>query len=177
MNTYIALLRGINVGGHKKILMADLRLLFESLEFKNVKTYIQSGNILFKAPIENNGLQELIKQAIKNKYGWDIPVIILTPNKLDKLVKSSPFTNDQLEKSYFCFYQSKPKSENVTSLNKQQFIDENFVATSTCIYIVYEKGAGRAKLTTNKMESTLNVSITARNYKTVSKLITLSKTL
>jgi uncharacterized protein (DUF1697 family) len=167
MNTYIALLRGINVGGHKKILMADLRLLFESLEFKNVKTYIQSGNILFKAPIENNGLQELIKQAIKNKYGWDIPVIILTPNKLDKLVKSSPFTNDQ----------SKPKSENVTSLNKQQFIDEHFVATSTCVYIVYEKGAGRAKLTTNKMESTLNVSITARNYKTVSKLITLSKTL
>ena len=177
MNTYIALLRGINVGGHKKILMADLRLLFESLEFKNVKTYIQSGNILFKAPIENNDLQELIKQAIKNKYGWDIPVIILTPNKLDKLVKSSPFTNEQLEKSYFCFYQSKPKSENVTSLNKQQFIDENFVATSTCVYIVYEKGAGRAKLTTNKMESTLNVSITARNYKTVSKLITLSKTL
>ena len=148
------------------------------LEYMEHKMFKQGTyRFLFKTPIENNYLQELIKQAIKNKYGWDIPVIILTPNKLDKLVKSSPFTNEQLEKSYFCFYQSKPKSENVTSLNKQQFIDEHFVATSTCVYIVYEKGAGRAKLTTNKMESTLNVSITARNYKTVSKLITLSKTL
>ncbi|MAP55438.1 MAG: hypothetical protein CL605_11100, partial [Altibacter sp.] len=78
---YIAFLRGINVGGHKKILMADLRLLFESLGYTQVRTYIQSGNVLFSAEREK-GLAENISEAIQIKYGWEVPVIVKTAEAL-----------------------------------------------------------------------------------------------
>ena len=75
MKTYIALLRGINVGGHKKVLMVDLRALFESLGFIDVQTYIQSGNVVFKAK-EETSLAKRIAEAIETKYGFIIPVLV-----------------------------------------------------------------------------------------------------
>ncbi|MFT4668590.1 MAG: hypothetical protein ACI9M9_000407 [Flavobacteriaceae bacterium] len=75
MRTYIALLRGINVGGYKKVLIADLRALFESLGFKDVKTYIQSGNVVFKT-IEETNLARKIAEAIEAKYDFIVPVLV-----------------------------------------------------------------------------------------------------
>lgn len=176
MKTYIALLRGINVGGHNKILMADLKALFESLGYKDVKTYIQSGNVVFRANSKNN-IQHNIKNALKLKYDWDIPVIVLQPLELQKVLDESPFTGDILVKSYFSFYETPPLSEDLNHLETLQFTNEHFHSTYNCIYIFYELGAGRAKLTTSKLEKLLKTKITARNYKTVNKLIHISKTL
>ena len=81
MNTYISLLRGINVSGQKKILMAELKALYEDLGFTNVKTYIQSGNVVFEyKETEASTLQEMIFAKINNHYGFEVPNLILTAN-------------------------------------------------------------------------------------------------
>jgi uncharacterized protein (DUF1697 family) len=83
MAQFISILRGINVGGHKKIRMADLKVLYRSLGFTNVVTYIQSGNVLFECATQNpTNLSEMIEQAIFEKYGFEVPVLVLTPQKM-----------------------------------------------------------------------------------------------
>ena len=99
MKTYIALLRGINVGGHKKILMADLRLLFESIGLKDVQTYIQSGNVVFRSKEETN-LASKIANAIEAKYGFMVPVLIKKASELSEILLKCPFFDEKREKSY-----------------------------------------------------------------------------
>ncbi|MEJ7676829.1 MAG: DUF1697 domain-containing protein [Segetibacter sp.] len=85
MKTFISILRGINVSGQKKILMTDLKVLYESLKFKDVITYIQSGNVIFKTSIELSDVElaEKIEQAIYQKYNFDVPVIIRSVEEIE----------------------------------------------------------------------------------------------
>ena len=92
MPKYIALLRGINVGGHKKIMMADLRIIFEKFGFLAVRSYIQSGNVIFQSnEVDTKKLEKLIENALEKAYGFLVPVIILTRSKLEKIVIDNPF--------------------------------------------------------------------------------------
>ncbi len=87
---YVAFLRGINVGGKSMVKMADLKKLFESLEFTNVKTLLNSGNVIFEAS-SSKSLAQNIETALEKKYGRQINVIIRSIDQIDKLVKSAPF--------------------------------------------------------------------------------------
>lgn len=110
MQTYIALLRGINVGGKAKLKMADLKLLFEDLGFKDVATYIQSGNVVFAA--ENGiGLEEKISKEIKSKFGFEVPVLVKTAAEIDTILKDCPFEKDKKEASYFVLLKTPPQKE------------------------------------------------------------------
>ena len=92
MKTYISLLRGINVSGQKKILMADLKSVYEELGFENVQTYIQSGNVVFKfKEINSKELQQLIFNKIKAHYGFPVPNLILTPVEIEEALNNNPF--------------------------------------------------------------------------------------
>ncbi len=83
MTNYISILRGINVGGQKSIKMADLKTLYENLGFSNVKTYVQSGNVVFQTKAEKTELlEQKIHGQIKAKYGFEVPVIVMTVDKL-----------------------------------------------------------------------------------------------
>ena len=176
MQTYIALLRGINVSGHKKILMADLKLLFQDLGFSKVKTYIQSGNVVFQST-ENFKFSEKISEAIKHKYGWDVPVMVKTSAELSVIFKASPFTSEELEQSYFILLSQKPEQDYIEAFQQLNYPSEEFYIINACVYTFYKKGAGNAKLTTNLMEKKLKVSATARNYRTMTKLLDLAQTL
>ncbi|WP_336067315.1 DUF1697 domain-containing protein [Mesoflavibacter sp. CH_XMU1404-2] len=102
MKTYVAFLRGINVGGHHKILMKDLRELLNSIGFKDVKTYIQSGNVIFKSDVENNSLlEEKILNIIKDKYNYNIDVVVKQPQDIQAILDNSPFDQSTTEKAYF----------------------------------------------------------------------------
>ena len=90
MKTYAAILRGINVGGHKKILMKDLKGLFEGLGFSDVQTYIQSGNVIFKAQSSGNLLEE-IQTAIVNCYGFEVPLQVVEGDFLNQVIEQNPF--------------------------------------------------------------------------------------
>ena len=170
MNTYIALLRGINVSGHKKILMADLKLLFESLGFEQVTTYIQSGNVVFKSKEEANFASKTAK-AIETKYGFIVPVLVKKAAELSKILSKGPFSDEKLEKSYFILLSEKPSSENIELTAGFSHPNEEFHIEEDCVYIYYSVGAGDAKMGTNFFEKKLKVNATARNYRTMTKLL------
>ena len=102
MKTYLAFLKGINVGGHHKILMKDLRDLLNNLGFKDVKTYIQSGNVIFKTEIKDKTVVEKqITTAIKNKYNYNIQIIVKQPKEVQAILDNSPFIQEKTQESYF----------------------------------------------------------------------------
>ncbi|MDP4171891.1 MAG: DUF1697 domain-containing protein, partial [Bacillota bacterium] len=96
MTIYIALLRGINVGGKNIIKMADLKKLFESLNLTNVKTYIQSGNVLFKSDEPAKALQEKIESEIREVFGFPVSVILRTSEEFDYMIRNSPYESNSL---------------------------------------------------------------------------------
>ncbi|MCP4975949.1 MAG: DUF1697 domain-containing protein [Maribacter sp.] len=176
--TYIALLRGINVGGHKKIKMADLRLLFEGLGYKDVMTYIQSGNVVFKSDV--NGIRKLenqISEAIKSNYGFEVPVLVKTRTEINKILGNNPFKDPEdlaNNKVYFVLLKEIPHRDDIEMTSKIIFENEKFVISRECVFIRYDVGAGKAKCGINFFESKLKVASTSRNYRTMTKLLELS---
>jgi len=174
MKIYIALLRGINVSGHKKILMADLRNLLEKYGFQNVKTYIQSGNVVCSSSEKKEVVSKIISEAILKKYGWEVPVLVLTSTEIKSAFDNCPFSEEKKEKSYFILLKSKSSTETVIETSKLSSPNEEFVITDTCVYIYYSLGAGKAKLGINFFERKLKVKATARNFRTMKKLLELT---
>ena len=175
MKTYIALLRGINVSGHKKILMTDLITLLEKSELQNVKTYIQSGNVIFSSSKKKETLSTIIFEAIQKKYGWEVPVLVLTSIEIKSILDNCPFSGEKKEKSYFILLKNKPATETVLETSKLSNSNEELIITNSCIYIFYSLGAGKSKLGTNFFERKLKVRATARNYRTMAKLLEMSR--
>ncbi len=173
MYRYIALLRGINVGGHKKILMADLKALFQSLGFTDVVTYIQSGNVVFSAS-EVDGLANIIAEAIQNTYGWEVPVLVRTASEIERILHDCPFSEEKMEKSYFTLFRDRPSQEHIDEFNSFSFPGEEFQVTPECMYFFCEAGYARVKMNGNLVERKLKVRTTTRNYKTLMKLLVLS---
>jgi len=173
VHSYIALLRGINVSGQKKILMADLRLLLEKKGFKNVRTYIQSGNVIFNAAEKASVCATIISEAILEEYGWEVPVLVKTSEEINTIFTNCPFSEVKKEKSYFVLLSSVPTKDDIDEIQKLSSTNEEFYITPNCVYIYYALGAGKAKLGNNWFEKKLNVKATSRNYRTMAKLIEL----
>ncbi|MFP2997490.1 DUF1697 domain-containing protein [Spongiivirga sp. MCCC 1A20706] len=175
MKTYVALLRGINVSGQKKILMADLRSILEENGLNNVKTYIQSGNIVFNTrDIKPDELAWKIKQCILSRYGFEVPVLVRTKQQLETILRKSPFKGEKLTKSYFTILHSRPKPELIQEVSNLHYEKEEIFVTPECVYGFCEIGYGKAKFSNNLFERKLKVAATTRNYRTMVKLIELS---
>lgn len=179
MTKYIALLRGINVGGHKKIIMSDLRILFQKLGFSDVATYIQSGNIIFHCHEPDiSKLEQQIEQEIENTYGFRVPVIVLAASHLGKIIKDNPFKpfdEGDINKIFYVFLKDVPQKAAVELFNKTKYENERFFIQGDYIYLKCLAGMGKAKLTTNIFEKRLGVEATARNHKTSLKLLQLAQ--
>jgi uncharacterized protein (DUF1697 family) len=178
MNTYVCLIRAINVGGHSVIKMPDLCKLFESLGFKDVSTYIQTGNVLFKAgETDRQKLARKIEQALEAETGYKTIVFILTAEDLEEAVKNNPFKgkNEAGEgRSHIVFLSAEPSKENTDKLLALQGEDFSFAVHKNFLYYFYpEKYAGHTRRSIN-LEKVLGVQGTARTYKVVDKLIELA---
>jgi uncharacterized protein (DUF1697 family) len=173
MHQYIALLRGINVGGHKKILMAHLKALFISLGFENVVTYIQSGNVVFSSS-EVDGLAHTISEAIQKTYGWEVPVLVRTASEMKKILMNCPFSEEKMRKSYFLLFQDEVSRESMDMIKDITFPWEEFHITPACMYFFCATGYAKVKMTGNFVEKKLKVNATSRNYNTMAKLVELS---
>lgn len=174
MKTYIALLRGINVGGHKKLKMADLKLLFETLGFEDVVTYIQSGNVVFSSK-DSKDFSEIISREIEVRFGWEVPVLVKTADSIAEILNDCPFEEAKKAEAYFMLFASKPETKLMEDVNKISYPNEEFVLSPECVYIYFENGYGNAKLNNNFFEKKLKVAATTRNYRTLAKLIELAK--
>jgi uncharacterized protein (DUF1697 family) len=175
LKIYIALLRAINVGGNNKILMKDLRLLLEDLGLENVKTYIQSGNIIFKSDKNRKQLESLISKKINEVYGFEIPVIILTKNELKIINQNNLFLEDETvnQKSLYVAYLNQiPKD--TKKLDDFDFGLDEFIHKGKTIYLKYDLGAGKTKLSNGIIENKLQVKSTCRNWRTTCKLLDLA---
>ncbi|SFC84413.1 DUF1697 domain-containing protein [Algibacter pectinivorans] len=175
MNTYIALLRGINVSGKHKIPMAELRGLLLKEGLVNVQTYIQTGNVIFQSSEgEEASLETTIYNAIKSHFGFEVPILVLTPKELQYVFDSCPFLEEQKEKSYFMLLYSKPDAKLVEDVSKLSFPNETFYIINKVVYLYSSVGYGKAKCSNNFFERKLKITATARNYKTMVKLLSLS---
>lgn len=178
METYISLLRGINIG-KKQIPMKELKALYESLGFKNVQTYIQSGNVLFqykKSKAEK--LSQMVEKKIEEIFGHDVRVLHLTIPDIDEVIAGNPFTRQlsATEKIYVAFLITPvTDEERLQKLNEMDFIPDKFIVTHRAVYIYCDKGYGTTKINNNFFEAKLKIAATTRNWNTTLKMCELAK--
>lgn len=174
MINYVVLLRGINVGGHKKVPMAELRELLVKIGFDAVTTYIQSGNIIlnsFKSKLE---VEAIVHKAIASHFGFDVPVIAKTRGELKQIFDVCPFSEEKKIDSYFVLLSDIPDVELVEEVKTISYDNEEFIIINDSIYFHSSIGYGKSKFNMNIFEKKLNVKATSRNYKTMVKLLSLS---
>lgn len=167
MYTYIALLRGINVSGKNIIKMDALRLAMQELAYKHVRTYIQSGNIIFESTSKNTAtIGTSIKEKITLNFGFNIPVVILTTNYLNQVINTNPFAIINLNKLHVTFLSAIP---NQTLANKiiGTFNGDEYKIINNQIYIHCPNGYGKTKLTNTFIEKKLQLQATTRNWQTL----------
>lgn len=176
MTTYISILRGINVSGHRIIKMDDLKkMCADDLHFSNIKTYIQSGNIVFQSPLnKTDTISEKIKTEIQKKFGFDVPVLTLTSDELEKIIDRNPFLKDKSkDPSFFhiTFLSEKPTAENVELIGQTEFQPDEYNIIDKAVYLYCPNGYSNSKLTNSFLESKLKVTATTRNWKTTNELL------
>ncbi len=168
---YVALLRGINVAGQKRVPMAELNKLFESLKFKNVETYIQSGNVVFEYhEWETKPMISAVEKAIQKKFGFEVPVVIRTEKDWPKILKSNPYAGEakKIPKFLHVFLLSAtPENPKLTELKTYCQAGEKFELKGSEFYAVYPAGAGKSKFVLSVIEKKLGVTGTARNWLTM----------
>ena len=172
--TYVAFLRGINVSGKRKVPMAELRAMCERLNLQNVKTYIQSGNIVFKSSmVQTNDIAILLHNEIQKHFNFNVPVIVKTVNELSQIIEKNPFVSQEditANRIYFVLLNSLPAIELLENLSEETFDNEEYVVIDNCLYLKCALGYGKAKLNNNLIERKLKVLATTRNYRTMNKL-------
>lgn len=172
MTTWVALLRGVNVGGHNKVPMAELRNVCASLGFVSVATYIQSGNVVFRADGDARELARRLRDAIADRFEWDVPVVLRTADELDRVLAGSPFVEagEDASKLHVGFLAEAPSEETVAAMPLKPPGREEFRVIGREVFLLYPDGMGRSKLTTAYFDRALGTTMTVRNWRTVTKL-------
>lgn len=177
MPTVISLLRGINVGGHKKIKMADLRELYASLGLRSVRTVLQSGNVVFDSDDSDPAeLKQTLEAAIKAQFGFDAQVILRRSADFMETVESHPFDAQQLKEAGKCvivFLSAAPDGAAVAQMIQANPGREIIHAAGNILYVFYSDGQARSKLSNQRIESALDVVASARNWNTCQRILKL----
>jgi len=173
MDIYIALFRGINVGGTNKLTMNELVGILEELGCQKVKTYIQSGNVVFKSN-ENDAsrLSKSISNKIEKYFGFAPFILLLRPEEFEKILENNPFPKAENDPKtlHVGFLGSIPKEPNLIKLKSLRKENERFRLIGKAFYLYAPDGIGRSKLAANT-EKLLGVSMTDRNWRTVNKIM------
>jgi len=180
MPVYVALLRGINVGGNNKIKMADLASLFKKAGCEDVGTFIQSGNVLFKAELELAiKIPVLIPKAILKLAGFEAPVILRSAKQMAVIASFHPFLRAKTEAKFLHvgFLAHAPDPKQVAALDPHRSPGDRFQLKGSEIYLRYSNHSGTSKLTSQYFDSKLSNVVTMRNWNSVLKLADLSATM
>lgn len=176
MTTWIALFRGINVGGKNILPMAKLRSDLESLKLENVRTYIQSGNVVFESSaISRSSLSEKIASQVEKHNGFRPQVLVLSREDLLTAIESNPFAAaiSDPKTLHFLFLAESPVAPDLQALEDCKAPTEEFQLTDGVFYLHAPDGIGRSKLAANA-ERLIGVAATGRNYRTVDKLLAMT---
>jgi uncharacterized protein (DUF1697 family) len=178
MPTYLALLRGINVSGQKIIKMEELRNLMESVGYGSVKTYIQSGNIIFESTgTSKTKVAAGVEALIEGHYGFDVTVFILDYKELKGVIDNNPFVEGrQVEPSgskkiYVTFLMEVPGPDNLEKLRQAPIGEDKIEVVHNVLYFKLFSKASESKLSNSLIENKLKLRATTRNWNTTLKLL------
>jgi len=182
MITFIALLRGINVGGKNIIKMTDLKRVFESIGLYDVKTYIQSGNVLFNSNEVEESLQIKIEHEIEAIFGFSVTAVLRTAEELGKIISNCPFSKEEIseaesssgaESLYVALLTHIPFQEKIKILNTYRDESNEYRIVGREVFLLFHNSIRNSKLANNLHK--LDVTSTVRNWKTINKLAALAK--
>lgn len=182
MTVYIALLRGINVGGKNIIKMAELKKVFDGIGLCEVQTFIQSGNVLFKSNEEEEPLRREIEYEIERAFGFPVTVILRTAAELEQITLNCPFSEEKIveaessskaEVLYVALLNHVPSHDKVESLNAYVNGSEEYHIAGRNVFLLFHNSIRNSKLANNIQK--LDAQSTVRNWKTISKLVNLAK--
>ena len=174
MDNYIVFLKGINVGGHKKVPMAELRSLLSQLGFENIQTYIQSGNILLNTSQDKLAIERIIFEGIKSHFGFESNVLVKTAKDLQHVFNNCPFSEEKKKSSHFLMFHDTPTEDMIIIALEKTYEDEEFYILQDCLYFYSIKGYGKVKFSANFFERKFKTFGTSRSYNTMVKLLSLS---
>ncbi len=174
--TYLALLRGINVGGKNKLPMKDLIDLFGEAGCRHVRTYIQSGNVIFSAdPDLVASLPGLITARIAECFGYRVPVVMRTAAQIGEVIRNNPFVEAGAAEDtlHVLFLADQPSARSVDDLDPDRSPSDVFIVRGREVYLRLPTGVARTKLTNDYFDAKLATTSTGRNWRTVTKLFEL----
>ena len=178
-STYIALLRGINLGGHKIVKMDQLRQTFGELGFTDVQTYIQSGNVVFKAPPQTPAkLAKRIEESILHHFGFSVAVVVKTAAEIGEVIANNPLLKEKgidLTRLHVTFLACAPDKSALKALDAAEVAPDQFRCSAQAVYLHCPNGYHATKLGNNVLEKMLKVGTTTRNWNTVNKLWEMSR--
>jgi uncharacterized protein (DUF1697 family) len=179
MPTYIAMLRGINIGPSKRVKMVQLQKLFESLGFKRVRTYIQSGNVVFDAPGAAAGVTAKIEKGMMAEFGFSALIMMRTEAEMARAIANNPFVKQSRSDPAYvhvCFLSEAPAGDAVKALHALGTKREQVKYVGNEVYVYHVEGLGKAKvLNHGVLERVLGVKVTMRNWNTSSKLLEMAR--
>ncbi|MBS1550857.1 MAG: DUF1697 domain-containing protein [Bacteroidetes bacterium] len=181
MKTYISILRGINVSGHKSIKMDALKKMYADIGFSGVQTYIQSGNVIFRfKDTKTELLENMIHIGLKKTFGFEVPVIVRELTEFKKVLDKNPFLKNKraedTSKLHVTFLSSEPEKENSEKIKKGEYGSDEFFISGNTIYLFIPDKYGNTKLSNTFFENKLKVSATTRNWNTVNEIVRLAET-
>ena len=170
---YVALLRGINVGGKNKLPMVELREIFTAAGCPAVQTYIQSGNVVFEAaPSLAERVPDTVTRAISQRFGYETAVVVRSSEELRQVVASNPFdTSGDPRFLQVAFLEDTPDAEAVSRLDPERSPPDAFVVRGRNVHLHYPNGVARSKLTNEYLSRQLQTASTMRNWRTVLALL------
>ncbi|HEY2084371.1 MAG TPA: DUF1697 domain-containing protein [Verrucomicrobiae bacterium] len=178
MKTFIALLRGINVGGHNKVSMSELRSLCSELGWSDVQTYIQSGNLVFSTSGKPAVLETKLQRAIESHFGFSIPIIIRSAAEWPAYIKSNPFLDACKKEPHLvmlCLSKIPPKPDAAKNLLERAASGERIIQIGDALWIHFAGGVARSKISPTLLDRMVGSPVTARNWLTVLKLQDMTK--
>ena len=179
MPVLISMLRGVNVGAHNRIKMDALRSLYESLDLEDPRTYVQSGNVIFRSRETNTAqLAAKIQPAIAKKFGFSPDVVVRTVEEMRRVIAANPFAGRKdvsPDKLLVTFLASEPAKEASASLKELSALPEEIHLKGKELYIYFPNGAGKSKLPWSRIDKLLKVTGTARNWNSVSKMLEMAE--
>lgn len=169
MNSFVLLLRGINVGGRNKLPMKDLKQWLQALGFEQVQTVIQSGNVVFQTSGSAQDIETQVLNTLAAKLDFQPGIHVLEKSQFLTLLDQPPFPTDDGKALHLYFLKEHPQQPNLDRINALKKDSESYHLEDTVFYMYAPEGIGRSKLAA-QVEKALGVSTTARNWNTVQKL-------
>ncbi len=172
MVKWISILRGINVGGKRVMKMTDLKNLYYKLDFTDINTFIQSGNVTFYSEIKNSlEVKRKIEEGILSKFGFEVMSIVFEEYYLKNIMENIPFKNEDTKKQYFSFLENEPSKELIAKFIADTDSSNEIAIGDKVVYVFCTDGYSKTKFNNNFIEKKLGVNTTTRNYNTVSRMI------